>query len=151
MATMQSVTVKDVAPQDFIAHYAKFLKRTGRVHVPRWVDIVKTATHKELPPINPDWLYVRIAVLARKVYLRHGDGVECYRKVFGGNRRDGVRPNHFHIANGGLIRYALKQLTALKVIETDAVKGGRRITSTGRRDLDRIAKQVYNLKHGIKN
>ncbi|EFA75145.1 40S ribosomal protein S19 [Heterostelium album PN500] len=144
--TVQSVTVKDVCPQEFIAHYAKFLKKTGRVHIPRWVDIVKTATHKELPPSNPDWLYVRIAALARKVYLRGGDGVGCYRKAFGGNRRDGVRPNHFHQANGGVIRYCLRQLNVLKVIETDSLKGGRRITATGRRDLDRIAKPIYMIK-----
>eukprot|EP01133_Synstelium_polycarpum_P011621 gene11621-13567_t len=148
--TVKSVTVKDVCPQEFIAHYAKFLKKTGRVHLPKWVDIVKTNTHNELPPLNPDWIYVRIATLARKVYLRGGDGVECYRKAFGGNRRDGVRPNHFHVANGGLIRYCLKQLTALNVVETNTVKGGRNITATGRRDLDRIAKQVYTNKHAQK-
>eukprot|EP01132_Coremiostelium_polycephalum_P002290 gene2290-2824_t len=146
MATNTSVTLKDIDPQDFIATYAKFLKRTGRVQIPRWVDLVKTATHKELPPTNPDWLFVRIASLARKVYLNHGDGVETYRKAYGGNRRNGVRPNHFHVANGGLIRYCLKQLQNLKVVETDKVKGGRRITATGRRDLDRIAKQIFDKR-----
>ncbi|KYR02370.1 AhpC/TSA family protein [Tieghemostelium lacteum] len=142
-----SVTVKDVSASDFIATYARFLKKTGRVQIPKWVDIVKTATHKELPPTNPDWIFVRIAVLARKVYLRQGDGVATYRRCFGGNQRDGVRPNHFHVANGGVIRYCLKQLQNLKVVEVDASKGGRKITSTGRRDLDRIAKQIHDKKN----
>ncbi|KAF2076408.1 hypothetical protein CYY_002313 [Polysphondylium violaceum] len=145
MAT--SVTVKDVCPQEFIATYARFLKKTGRVQIPKWVDIAKTATYKELPPSNPDWIYYRIATLARKVYLRGGDGVDTYKKVFGQNRRNGVRPNAFAVANGGNIRYCLKQLANLKVVEEDTVKGGRIITATGRRDLDRIAKQIFDKKN----
>lgn len=27
--------------------------------VPKWVDLVKTGLHKELPPIDPDWFYTR--------------------------------------------------------------------------------------------
>ncbi|KAK5582704.1 hypothetical protein RB653_004289 [Dictyostelium firmibasis] len=148
MATT-AVTLKDVCPQEFIATYARFLKKTGRVQIPKWNDIAKTATYKELPPTNPDWIYYRIATLARKVYIRGGDGVGTYRRVFGGNRRNGVRPNHFADVNGGNIRYCLKQLQNLKVIETDAVKGGRTITATGRRDLDRIAKQIFDKKNKI--
>ncbi|EGG19646.1 40S ribosomal protein S19 [Cavenderia fasciculata] len=135
----KSITVKDVAPNDFIAHYAKFLKKTGRVKVPKWVDIVKTAHFKELPPANPDWLYVRIASLARKVYITGNEGVGSFRRIYGGKERFGNSPNHTSIACGAVIRYALKQLAQLKVVEVDKTKGGRKITSTGRRDLDRIA------------
>ena len=27
--------------------------------VPKWVDIVKTGTLKQLAPYNPDWFYIR--------------------------------------------------------------------------------------------
>jgi small subunit ribosomal protein S19e len=30
-----------------------------QIEVPSWVDIVKTATFKELAPYDPDWYYVR--------------------------------------------------------------------------------------------
>jgi hypothetical protein len=30
-----------------------------QVQLPAWVDIVKTASFKELPPMDPDWYYVR--------------------------------------------------------------------------------------------
>lgn len=44
-----------------------FLPRTGaptntsvQVQVPKWVDVVKTGTHKELGPYNPDWYFIRM-------------------------------------------------------------------------------------------
>lgn len=53
------VTVKDVNPHEFIKAYAEYLKRTGKIEVPKWVDLVKTAPYKELAPYDPDWFYVR--------------------------------------------------------------------------------------------
>jgi hypothetical protein len=43
----------------FIAAYASHLKRSGKLEVPAWVDIVKTGAYKELAPYDPDWYYVR--------------------------------------------------------------------------------------------
>ncbi|KAE8796045.1 40S ribosomal protein S19 [Hordeum vulgare] len=51
-------TVKDVNPHEFFKAYsAHHLKRSGKL--PEWVDIVKTAMFKELPPTDPDWYYIR--------------------------------------------------------------------------------------------
>lgn len=47
--------VKDVDQQQFVTAFAEFLKNSGKVKVPAWTDQVKTATHKELSPYNPDW------------------------------------------------------------------------------------------------
>jgi small subunit ribosomal protein S19e len=52
-------TVKDVSPHTFVKGYAAYLKRTGKIEVPKWVDLVKTGTFKELAPYDPDWYYVR--------------------------------------------------------------------------------------------
>ena len=30
-----------------------------QIKLPQWVDIVKTATYKELAPYDPDWYYIR--------------------------------------------------------------------------------------------
>lgn len=30
-----------------------------QIQLPSWVDIVKTAPHKELAPYDPDWYYIR--------------------------------------------------------------------------------------------
>merc|ERR1712003_511881 len=106
--TMPSVCVKDVDQQEFVKAFSQFLKNSGKVKVPEWADIVKTATHKELAPYDPDWFYVRCASLARHLYMRGNAGVGAFRKVYGGSRHRGVAPNHFHVANGNLIRKALR-------------------------------------------
>eukprot|EP00729_Bicosta_minor_P026519 gene26519-5967_t len=56
---MSQATVKDVQADKFIKSYAALLKRSGRLNVPKWVDLVKTGIHKELAPYNADWFYVR--------------------------------------------------------------------------------------------
>lgn len=63
-------TVKEVDAQAFIKAYAAHLKQQGKVKVPAWADHVKTGTHKELAPYDADWYFVRIAAIARRVYLR---------------------------------------------------------------------------------
>eukprot|EP01087_Luapelamoeba_hula_P003439 TRINITY_DN1323_c0_g1_i1.p2 TRINITY_DN1323_c0_g1~~TRINITY_DN1323_c0_g1_i1.p2 ORF type:complete len:155 (+),score=33.23 TRINITY_DN1323_c0_g1_i1:131-595(+) len=135
--------VKDVAAQQFIVAYAAHLKKSGKIQLPKWADIVKTGTAKELPPNNPDWYYVRAASMARKIYLRHGSGlgVGSFRKLYGSRKRNGTAPSHFRLAAGGVARHILQQLEKIRVIEADP-KGGRKLTSNGRRDLDRIAGQV---------
>jgi ribosomal protein S19E (S16A) len=57
---MPSVTVKDVDPHVFIKTYAAYLKRSGKLEVPKWVDLVKTGTYKEMAPYDPDWFYHRV-------------------------------------------------------------------------------------------
>jgi hypothetical protein len=55
-ATMAGgTTVRDVKADTFINAYAAFLKRSGKLEVPTWVDTVKTGPAKELAPYNPDW------------------------------------------------------------------------------------------------
>lgn len=60
---MSQATVKDVQADKFIKSYAALLKRSGRLNVPKWVDLVKTGIHKELAPYNADWFYVRCGAL----------------------------------------------------------------------------------------
>jgi len=47
------------AAEAFISAYSSHLKRSGKLEVPNWVDIVKTGAFKELAPYDPDWYYVR--------------------------------------------------------------------------------------------
>ena len=35
-------TLKDVSSHDFVVEYAQHLKKTGKMDVPKWVDIAKT-------------------------------------------------------------------------------------------------------------
>ena len=138
----RGTTVRDVAADAFVKAYAQHLKRQGKLEVPKWVDYVKTSPAKELAPYDPDWFYVRCASIARKVYLRPNTGVGALTKVYGSNFRRGARTEHFRRASGGILRYMLKQLEAIKVLEHTADGKGRRISKIGMQDLDRIAGQV---------
>jgi small subunit ribosomal protein S19e len=110
------------------------------MEVPTWVDIVKTASYKELAPYDPDWFYIRAASMARKLYVSGNMGVGAFRKNYGGAKNNGVCRHHHSIGSGSVARAVLKQLESVGVVE----KGpkGRRITPSGQRDLDRIAGRV---------
>ncbi|GAB2216053.1 hypothetical protein Droror1_Dr00023820, partial [Drosera rotundifolia] len=114
------------------------------IELPEWTDIVKTGVHKELAPYDPDWYYIRAASMARKIYLRGGLGVGAFRRIYGGSKRNGSRPPHFCKSSGSIARHILQQLHAINIIDFDS-KGGRRITSSGQRDLDQVAGRVANV------
>ncbi|KIZ07512.1 40S ribosomal protein S19-1 [Monoraphidium neglectum] len=141
---VQPQAVKEVPAEDFIKAYAAHLKSTDKLQIPDWVDVVKTACFKELPPLDRDWYYIRAAAIARQIYVRQGLGVGQLRIKFGGrNKTRGVKPEHFKKASGGLIRHIIKQLETVGFMEKHTgAKGGRRITPAGQKDMDLIAGRV---------
>ena len=102
---------------------------------------MKTSHSNELPPQDADWYYVRAAAVARHIYLRKSVGVGRLRKVHGSTKNRGSRPCHHVDASGSVDRKVMQSLEKLGVLEQDeeSAKGGRRITQSGMRDLDRIA------------
>ncbi|MCJ1469561.1 40S ribosomal protein S19 [Pseudocyphellaria aurata] len=83
--------------------------------------------------------YTRAASVARHVYLRKTVGVGRLRKVHGSTKNRGSRPSHHVDASGSVDRKVMQALEKIGVLEQDEEKGGRRITQSGQRDLDRIA------------
>ncbi|GAA5957015.1 hypothetical protein JCM8115_003932 [Rhodotorula mucilaginosa] len=136
------VNVRDVTADAFINAYAQHLKRSGKLEVPVWVDVVKTGTGKELAPYDADWFYIRTAAVARHIYLRKHVGVGALQKLHGGSVNRGNRPSHHRDGSGSVERKVLQGLEKLGVLEKDTARGGRRITVDGQRDLDRIAAAV---------
>ncbi|KAJ1932837.1 Protein component of the small (40S) ribosomal subunit [Linderina pennispora] len=136
-----SVTVKDVNAHAFIKAYAAHLKRSGKLEVPAWTEYAKTGSHKELSPYDPDWFYVRAASVARHIYLRGGVGVGALADRYGGTKRRGTRPNHHAASSTNVARKVFQGLEKIGILEKHA-NGGRKITSAGQRDLDRISVQV---------
>lgn len=106
--------------------------------------------HKELEPSNPDWYFVRMAAVARKVYLRPRIGVGALAHWFGGPKNRGAAPQRFQKAARGLLRSVLTQLTKNGVVETvtmeneegKKVSTGRTITSAGLSEMDRVARSL---------
>uniref|UniRef100_A0A4D5R9B8 Ribosomal protein S19 n=1 Tax=Scolopendra viridis TaxID=118503 RepID=A0A4D5R9B8_SCOVI len=138
---MPPVSVKDVDQATYVKALAAFLKKSGKLQVPTWVDCVKTGNYKELSPYDDDWFYTRTASVARHLYIRSPAGVGALTKIYGGRKRNGVKPSHYCRGSATIARKALHALENLKMVEKDS-SGGRRLTSQGRRDLDRIAAQI---------
>ncbi|KAH6561233.1 hypothetical protein BASA50_000239 [Batrachochytrium salamandrivorans] len=139
------VTVKDVSSHAFVKAYAAYLKRTGKLELPKWVDLVKTGSQKELAPYDPDWFYVRAASVARHIYLRGGVGVGGIRKNYGGSKNRGSKPHHSGVGSGSIARTVFHSLEKIKVVELHP-NGGRKISVDGQKDLDRIAQQIVEAK-----
>ncbi|TRY72185.1 hypothetical protein TCAL_00232 [Tigriopus californicus] len=142
---MPSVSVKDVDQQKFTKGLAAFLKKSGKMKVPEWVDLVKTNVSKELAPYDEDWYFIRCASVARHIYVRSPVGVNTLTKIYGVRKNNGSKPSHWRSGSGSVARKALQSLEGMKWLEKDP-SGGRRLTSQGRRDLDRIAAQVKSNK-----
>ncbi|PVV04436.1 hypothetical protein BB560_001063 [Smittium megazygosporum] len=134
-------TVKDVNAHSFIKAYAAHLKKAGTLEVPDWTEYSKTACFKELSPADPDWFYVRTASVARHIYIRGGVGVGALAKVHGGRFRRGSKPSKHAKASTHVLRKSLQALEKIGILEKDN-NGGRKITSAGQRDLDRISTKV---------
>lgn len=58
-ALRRAITVKDIPAPTFINALAKHFKNTAAVEMPSWGDYAKTASGKELAPLNPDWYFIR--------------------------------------------------------------------------------------------
>ncbi|KAG8907842.1 40S ribosomal protein S19 [Tulasnella sp. 403] len=130
-----------MSASQFIKAYASHLKRSGKLEVPAWVEIVKTGSGKELPPLDPDWFYTRAAAVARHIYLRDRSGQASLRKYMGNAKRRGVRPRHHVDASGAVQRSIVQSLEKIGVLEKHSL-GGRKISQEGQRDLDRISTTV---------
>lgn len=71
------------------------------------------------------------------MYLRKTVGVGRLRKAHGSQKNRGSRPSHHVDASGSVDRKVMQALEKIGVLEHDEDKGGRRITQSGQRDLDR--------------
>jgi small subunit ribosomal protein S19e len=135
-------TPYDVPASLLIDRLATYLKNNvDPIRPPEWAPFVKTGVHKQRPPENPDWWYVRCASILRKIYVKGPIGVQRLRSEYGGRKDMGVRPEHTRKGSGAIIRNALKQLEEAGLVQT--VRGrGRMITSEGRRLLDLLSTEI---------
>ncbi len=134
-------TVFDIPADLLIAKVADELKNESVIKAPEWAEFVKTGVHKEMPPENPDWWYVRSAAVLRRIYVDGPIGVERMRSVYGGVQDRGSKPSHFRKGSGSIARKVMQQLETAGYLEK--VTGGRSVSAKGRKFLDNIA---YSLK-----
>ncbi|MEI8332218.1 MAG: 40S ribosomal protein S19, partial [Methanomicrobiales archaeon] len=77
-------TVYDVPADHIIRRVAEELKKRKEVAPPEWAAFAKTGVHKEMPPEDPDWWFIRAAAVLRRVYVDGPLGVERMRSFYGG-------------------------------------------------------------------
>ena len=150
----ETITLKDVPANKFIAAYAAHLKKTQKIKPIDGHEYLKTAFYKDMHPECPDWYYTRAAALARKLYLRPQIGVGRLRHLFGSVRRNGHCANRHGKASGKIIRHALIQLEKAGIItrfkdEQGNVFDERIVSKEGQKELNEVAKNVFNASLGV--
>jgi len=133
-------TVYDVPADHIIRAVAEELKKRKEITPPAWAAFAKTGVHKEMPPEDPDWWFIRVAAVLRRVYVDGPIGVERMRSFYGGNKNRGSRPNAFRKGSGSILRKAVQQLEAAGLIVHDKV--GRKVSPAGMAFLDAFAQEV---------
>ena len=133
-------TVYDVPADHIIRAVAEELKKRKEITPPAWAAFAKTGVHKEMPPEDPDWWFIRVAAVLRRVYVDGPIGVERMRSFYGGNKNRGSRPNAFRKGSGSILRKAVQQLEAAGLIVHDKV--GRKVSPAGMAFLDAFAHEV---------
>ncbi len=141
------ITPRDVPAQKFVNKLKEELKKFKEISPPQWSFFVKSGAHRERPPQQPDFWYIRAASILRRIYIDGPVGVERLRTYYGGRRRRGRRPPKFRKASGAIIRKILQQLESAGLVKKEDRKG-RILTSKGRSLLDKIAKVVWDELQG---
>jgi len=133
-------TVYDVPADHIIRRTAEELRKRKEIVPPAWAAFAKTGAHKEMPPEDPDWWFVRAAAVLRRVYVDGPLGVERMRSFYGGSKNRGSKPNAFRKGSGSILRKSLQQLEAAGLVIHD--KTGRRVSPAGMAFMYSLSQEV---------
>ena len=136
------VSVFEVPADKLIERMKEELKKIQQIKPPVWSNFVKSGVHKERPPEQPDFWYIRAASILRRIYIDGPVGVERLRTYYGGRKRRGHKPAHTYKASGAIIRKILQQLESVGLVKTQNKKG-RVLTPKGRKFVDKLVGEIY--------
>jgi small subunit ribosomal protein S19e len=142
-------TIFDVFPEDLLEAVADKLKASyPGVEAPKEAMYWKTASFKEIPPIDFQrfWL-IRSASIMRKLY-RGPIGVNRLKKAYGGRIKSTVHLEHSSRGSGAILRRILQQLEKAKLVKK-AEKKGRTLTNEGRSLLDKSAADILKKERTL--
>jgi len=134
------VTLKEVKIEEFIDMLKEELKKEKDIQPPAWSNFAKSGPHRERPPQQKDFWYIRSASVLKRIYVDGPIGVSKLRTFYGGRKRRGYKPAKFKKSAGNIIRKILQQLEKAGLVQT--VKGGRKITPKGQKLLSKVAKEA---------
>lgn len=140
------MSIYDTPVNELILRTSEELKKVDSIKAPEWSKFAKTGVHKERPPVQKDWWYIRSAAVLRKVQILGPIGVSKLRKKYGGKKNRGHLREEFRQGSGNVIRKVLQQLEAAGLIEKTkkGVHQGRVISAKGKSLLDKVSKEIKN-------
>lgn len=141
-------TAYEVNANELIEKTAAQLKQQQLVQPPEWAQFAKTGMHKEKPPMDKEWWYVRSAAILRTIYKIGPIGVSKIRTKYGGKKNRGMRPEATYKGSGSIARKILQQLEKSELIKQGqaGIHKGRIITPKGKSFLDKVASTLYEKK-----
>ncbi len=138
------VSVYDVDATALINKLAERL--ASEIEVPAWAKFVKTGSHKERPPLQKNWWYIRAAAILRTIYKNGPVGISKLRSKYGGAKNRGRSPHKFRKGSGKVIRTIVQQLEEKGYLKRAEKGKGRLIASLGQSMLEKVASDIY-VKH----
>jgi small subunit ribosomal protein S19e len=135
-----------VEAEDLIKEIAEKLKEFPEIQPPEGSEFWKSAFYKELAPTDHEnFWYIRSASLLRKINKFGSIGVNKLRKKYGGRNRRGPGRNHSAKGAGKIIRVALQQLEAAKLLEKTE-RNGRKLSPEGKSLLESTSYNILRNK-----
>lgn len=118
------------------------IKATEEVQAPEWTAFVKTGAHKQRPPVNPDWWFVRAASVLKKIEKYGPIGTNNLSKQYGGRKDRGHRPEKKYNGSRNIIRKCLQQLQAAGLVQDNkSGRAGKVLTAKGKALLNEVRGQ----------
>lgn len=127
---MRKVDALSVDASQLIELLAKELQKVSEIKPPTWAKFVKTGAHKERPPVQDGWWYVRTASVLRTVARLGPVGTSKLQTKYGGKHSRGHKSERFARGSGSILRKALQQLEKAGMVKQGAkgIHKGRVIT-----------------------
>jgi small subunit ribosomal protein S19e len=134
--------IYDVDQSELVKRTAEELK--GFIKKPDWSNFAKTGSHKERPPVDKDWWYIRAASVLKNIAYKGPIGVSKLRTKYGGRKNRGYKPEKFVRGSGSIARKILQQLEKVGLIKQEkrGVHKGRVITKKGQELLFNVAQSI---------
>lgn len=137
-------SIFEANPSEIIIKSSEELKKIDQIKPPKWSMYVKTGVHRERPPVDSDWWYVRCAAVLKSVQKLGPIGVSKLRTKYGGRKNRGVAADKSYKGSGKIVRLALQQLESAGFVKQDqkGMHKGRIITPKGISFLQNISSKL---------
>ena len=117
-------TVYDIPADMLIKRVAEELKKNPQIQPPDWAAFAKTGVHKQMPPENDDWWYLRAAAILRRIYTDGPVGTQRMRSAYGG-KRDRGSAYQFRRGSGSIVRKIFQRFSRRPVTSPGQVQDVR--------------------------